>query len=418
LMILFIVSGMRYLRLMRWRERRVGAVACRGLVLAIGVSAIATAAGGLMQPWHVSDTFTPRGEVLKQLKARGGKHLVLVKYSPQHEFHYGVVFNDADIDASPVVWAHQIDPASDKELVNYYHDREVWLFNPDETPVNLVPFTDKPFLSAVAAGAGRRDDTHEGVSAGSIAILLGGNFARGVHGTTNPRPLPRLPVRLLSVAAERGHVFAPCESGVEASAADRLPLTVDGVSVQFGGTPAPILAVSNLDGQDSVTVQVPFDLPAGETTVSLRADGLLAVKKVTILPAAPGIFQMRMADGGIRGIVLHQDGSLADLEHPAHRGETLKMFATGLGPMIPAVSTNQPGPDREGAQPVQRLIIGVNHRGAPLISARYAAGMVGVEEIAFQISPDVPAGRDVPLSVGVVVDGRTVYSNKSSLPVK
>jgi hypothetical protein len=64
------------------------------------------------------------------------------------------------------------------------------------------------------------------------------------------------------------------------------------------------------------------------------------------------------------------------------------------------------------------LIIGVNHRGAPLVWARYAGGMVGVEEIAFQISPDVPAGRDVPLSVGVVVDGRTVYSNKSSLPVQ
>jgi uncharacterized protein (TIGR03437 family) len=418
LLILFIVSGMRCLRLMRWRTRRVGLVAFRGLVLAIAAGTIVTGAGGMLQPWHVSATFTPRGEVLKQLKARGGKHLVLVKYSPQHEFHYGVVFNDADIDASQVVWAHQLDPASDRELVNYYHDREVWLFNPDETPVSLVPFTDKPFLSAVAAGAGRRDDTHDGVSAGSIAILLGGNFARGVHGTTNPRPLPRLPVRLLSVAAEHGGVFAPCESNAETDGAEERQPQVDGLSVQFGGTPAPILAVSNLEGQESLTVQVPFNVPAGETTVSLRAGGLLAVKKVTILPASPGIFQMRMTDGGIRGIVLHQDGTLADLEHPAHRGETLRMFATGLGPMMPPVATNQAGPDTGGAQPVRRLIIGVNHRGAPLVWARYAGGMVGVEEIAFQISPDVPAGRDVPLSVGVVVDGRTVYSNKSSLPVQ
>jgi hypothetical protein len=70
------------------------------------------------------------------------------------------------------------------------------------------------------------------------------------------------------------------------------------------------------------------------------------------------------------------------------------------------------------AHPIERLIIGVNHRGVPLVSARYAEGMVGVEEITFQIPGDVPAGRDIPLSVGVVVGGRTVYSNKSSLPVQ
>jgi uncharacterized protein (TIGR03437 family) len=193
---------------------------------------------------------------------------------------------------------------------------------------------------------------------------------------------------------------------------------VDGVSVEFDGKPAPILAVSNQDGQESVTVQVPFDVPAGETTVSLRADGLHAFRKVAILPATPGIFQMRMADGAIRGIVLHEDGTVADLKHPARRGETMRMFATGLGAMMPGVATNQLGPNGGGAEPVNRLIIGVNHRGAPLLSARYAQGMVGVEEVAFRISPDVPAGRDVPLSVAVVVNGRTVYSNKSSLPVE
>ena len=68
--------------------------------------------------------------------------------------------------------------------------------------------------------------------------------------------------------------------------------------------------------------------------------------------------------------------------------------------------------------PVWRLIIGVNHQGVPLVSARYTGAMAGVEEITFQIPPDVPPGTDIPLSVGVVVGGKTVYSNKSSLPVK
>lgn len=422
LIILLIVYGMRYLRLFRFRSRPVGAIMFRGLVLAIAASAVLTVAGGLLQHWYVSATFTARGQALRQLRSMGGKHLVLVHYSPHHEFHYGVVFNDADIDRSPVIWARQLDPASDKALAAYYGDRDAWFFNPDELPVTLVPFTDKPYITTLAAGAGRRDDTHDGVSPGSIAILLGANFARDLHGTTNPRLLPGLPLRLLSVSPDRGNLFVPCESssqcGLEAAHAPPFPFVSDGVSVRFGSARAPILAVSNLEGQESVTVQVPFEVPVGETSVTLRAPNRVATGRVTILPATPGIFQMRMADAGVRGIVLHSDGSMVDLRHPAHPGETLRMFATGLGPLLPAVHTNQVGTGDSPSQPVQRLIVGAHARGVPLISARYAEGMVGVVEIAFQLPPDVPPDPDTSLSVGVVIEGRTVYSNKSSLPVE
>jgi uncharacterized protein (TIGR03437 family) len=404
--ILVIVCGMRHLRLWRWRRRPAGAVVLCGLLLSIAVSEGATAAGGLLQPWFVSATYTARAQVLRQLAAAGGKHLILVRYSPHHEFHYGVVFNDADIDHSRVIWARALDEASNKALANYYHDRSVWFFNPDESPVTLVPFTDRPYISAVAPGAGRRDDTHDGVSPGAIAILLGGNFARDLRGTTNLTPLPRLPVRLLSASANDGDVFAPCECRPDAGWNDAHGPVDPSMSVDFGGVHAPILAVSNIEEQEAVTVQVPFAAPIGDTSVTLRADGLVATRRVTILPATPGIFQIRMADARIRGIVLRPDGSIVDLQHPAHPGETLRLFATGLGPM-----------GRDG-EPVERLIIGVNHRGAPLVSARYAGGMTGVEEITFRIPVDVPAGTDIPLSVGVVVGGKTVYSNKSSLPVK
>jgi uncharacterized protein (TIGR03437 family) len=420
LTILLILHGMRYLRILRWRSRPVGAVVLAGLLLSIAASGAATVAGGLLQPWHVSATYTARGQVLKQLHASGGKHLVLVRYSPHHEFHYGVVFNDADIDRSAVIWAHQRDAAGNKALANYFSDRDVWLFNPDESPVTLVPFTERPYISALAAAAGRRDDTRDGVSPGSIAILLGGNFARDLHGATNARPLRRLPLRLLSASANDGDVFAPCESESDSESGDaaQFPLTAADLSVEFGASRAPILAVSHLEGQEAVTIQVPFDVPVGEALVTLRAHDLIATRKVTILPATPGIFQMRMADAAIRGIVLRADGTVIDLQHPAHPGETLRMFATGLGPMLPEVRTNQVGSATSASQPVQRLIIGVNHRGVPLVSARYAEGMVGIEEITFRVPGDVPAGRDIPLSVGVVVDGRTVYSNKSSLPVQ
>ena len=57
-------------------------------------------------------------------------------------------------------------------------------------------------------------------------------------------------------------------------------------------------------------------------------------------------------------------------------------------------------------------------RSLEQLSARYAEGMIGVEEITFQVPQNVASGDDVPLQLGVVLGRKTVYSNTSSLPVR
>jgi uncharacterized protein (TIGR03437 family) len=419
LILLLAVCGMRYLRVLRFRSKPVGQAILAGLLLALGASAVTTVAGGMLAPKFITATATPRGQVLQQLKERGGKHLVLVRYGPHHEFDWAVVYNDADIDRSPVVWAHSLDRSSNQALAKYYADREAWLFNPDEGANSLVPFGDKPYISAVASAASRQEDTPEGLSAGSLAVLLGGNFVRNLQGATNPRPLPRLPVLLLNVSADFGAVFTACESECSPkAAAPPYPLSLADATVQFGSIPAPILAVSKMDDREAMIVQVPFEAQLGETTVTLHVAGMQTAKKVKILRSVPGIFQAQMSDKGIRAIALHPDGSLVDLEHPAHPSEVLQLFATGVGPLLPRPQTNEPGPAEGAAEPAQRLIVGINYRGAPLLSERYAEGMIGVEEIKFQVPPDAPSGTDVPLQLGVVAGSKTIYSNSSSLPLR
>jgi hypothetical protein len=66
----------------------------------------------------------------------------------------------------------------------------------------------------LAAGAGHRDDIHDGVGPGRVAILPGGNFAKNRSAVAGARPLRRLPVRLLTVSPDRGGLFA---SGVDSS---------------------------------------------------------------------------------------------------------------------------------------------------------------------------------------------------------
>lgn len=80
---------------------------------------------------------SPREQVSASLEAMGGYHLVLVRYGKDHWFHWEVVYNSADIDRSRVVWARELGPGRDRELLAYYPERMVWLFEPDARPPRL-----------------------------------------------------------------------------------------------------------------------------------------------------------------------------------------------------------------------------------------------------------------------------------------
>ena len=44
------------------------------------------------------------------------------------------MYNGADIDKSKVVWAQEMGPASNLELLQYFRDRSAWLVQPDFNP--------------------------------------------------------------------------------------------------------------------------------------------------------------------------------------------------------------------------------------------------------------------------------------------
>ncbi|HYK62761.1 MAG TPA: hypothetical protein VEV85_25210 [Bryobacteraceae bacterium] len=414
LLVLLIVEGMRRLRAVKLGAAPLGIWIVRSCIPITVLSGLATIAGGLMEPWFVTAADTPRSAVYKQLDT--GKHVVFVRYGPRHSFHDGVVFNDADIDKSRIVWARDLGPENDGELMQYYRDREFWIYDPDVSRDALAPMGGTPYISAVTGATGRRDDIREGISPGALVVLFGGNFARQLRGATASPIWGAVAVRLEGVSAEYGDEFAP-GAGVAAGSPDQKALSAfNNISVRFGGQPARILSISNLDGQESITLQAPFRMPLGQVPVELRVGAQVSVKKVAVLPATPGIFQMRMSDSNLRGLVLHADGTLVDLENPAHRGEVLRMFATGLGPL--AWRASGPGGPPAFFGPAQPLIVGVADHGASLVSAKYSVVMPGVTEIDFAIPSDTPPGPDVHLLLAVVVDGEPVYSNKSFLPVE
>jgi hypothetical protein len=79
-----------------------------------------------------------RAKLVDRLTRQGGKHLVIVAYGQHHEPRFDFVFNAADVDDAPVVFARSMGPEKDRELLSYFHDRRIWDLYYDDTGVYRV----------------------------------------------------------------------------------------------------------------------------------------------------------------------------------------------------------------------------------------------------------------------------------------
>ena len=141
LLYLVLMQCMRHLRLWRWRGqpygdaivRAIPVICCALIVLRLG----AVAAGAQIEPrWPRGNL--ERAAILRQLQSSPGQHLVIVSYGPEHDLDHDWVYNAADIDAATVVWARDMGLRDNGELLQYFHDRQVWRVNADQDPPGLA----------------------------------------------------------------------------------------------------------------------------------------------------------------------------------------------------------------------------------------------------------------------------------------
>jgi hypothetical protein len=120
----------------RWRGGRRLVVLVFGLTFASMLTEFVVLRSSYTGPWQAAEV---RAKMVDHLEEEPGKDLVFVGYGPQHFLNFEWVYNEADIDASEVVWARRLDNASNERLIRYYGERRVWLVDADSIPPRLIP---------------------------------------------------------------------------------------------------------------------------------------------------------------------------------------------------------------------------------------------------------------------------------------
>ena len=149
-----VLQGLRHLRVWRWRGRPSGLLLARGVpVLCLGMALLRVCAQPLsfyMPPdWPMTWYYTrpgntERARIEARLEREPGQQLAMVRYKPNHNFFEEWVYNKAGIDAAKVVWARELDDASNGALIRYFRGRRIWLVEADTGPATVSPYPLQP----------------------------------------------------------------------------------------------------------------------------------------------------------------------------------------------------------------------------------------------------------------------------------
>ena len=243
-------------------------------------------------------------------------------------------------------------------------------------------------------------------------------FVNGAFFQVQPGCQPPGCVAPGEIVTVQGTGFASGVQGVVSglSILGPLPTSLAGVSITFNGVAAPIFYVANVNGVQSLTIQVPFETAVGNTTVVLNgAGGGSGSFNIQTQLYAPGVFTSTYGNQTI-AVAVRSNGTYASPINPVQPGETIYVFVDGLGQTSPAAATNTPG---SGQLVTATVVTGLNNKGVPHTTVDYAPGLVGVYIIAVQVPENVQSGALIPFGL-ILTDpsGMVYHTNTTFLPIQ
>ncbi|HEY7334274.1 MAG TPA: SBBP repeat-containing protein [Bryobacteraceae bacterium] len=169
-----------------------------------------------------------------------------------------------------------------------------------------------------------------------------------------------------------------------------VPPQLAGVSIMVDGVPAPILTIAPLaSGMERIDFQVPFEAKSNTVEIRYRGSSVFGFPQRT----PPGIF---ILGDGTPAIEHVSDYSLVTPANPAHPGETIVIYATGLGPVSPAVPSGM-APAGPAALGLCANGFGIDGSSPPysfgtILYAGLTPGFVGLYQFNVRLRPDLAPG--------------------------
>jgi uncharacterized protein (TIGR03437 family) len=159
------------------------------------------------------------------------------------------------------------------------------------------------------------------------------------------------------------------------------------------GFSAPIYGIAYANGEDQISIQVPYEAPTGSGAAEIQVydfGTLVADFFTDSFAEDPGIFTYN----GDFAIAEASDYSLIGPSNPAIPGEPLVLYVTGLGPLtldlVDGYGSPTSAPFAETEDPFQVIVDGENCR---VFFSGLAPGFVGLYQINFYVPSDAAAGN-------------------------
>jgi uncharacterized protein (TIGR03437 family) len=166
------------------------------------------------------------------------------------------------------------------------------------------------------------------------------------------------------------------------------------IAVTIAGKPAAVtLAIPT-----QLVIQIPVDAPTGPTTIRV---GNSPAYNITLSQYAPGLLARGGAGTGLVQAIHSQSGDAVDAFNPAAPGESLSLYAVGLGPTNPVLPTGTPAPVTPAVPTVAAPSLTVGGISASVDFAGAAPAQTGLYQIRFTLPLNVPGGNQpIVLSIG------------------
>jgi uncharacterized protein (TIGR03437 family) len=178
-----------------------------------------------------------------------------------------------------------------------------------------------------------------------------------------------------------------------------LPAALSGTSVMWNGIALPLFYVSTGQINAQLPVDARGDVPLQITTASGTVDATIKVAE-----AAPAIFPF-----GVR----HLNGTPVGAASPAAPGETVVVFATGLGAVDLPVAAGQPAPIVPLSNVADPVVVEVGDIRVRPLFAGLSPGFAAVYQVNVVLPQDLPS-RMYPLRLAV----GTTTSEQVMVPVQ